>query len=401
MNRPRLRLTRTTAIAGAVTLLLGTGTAVAAAAVMSSPSPVSSSGVIDACWTNAAVNGSHIIVLQNQGTTCPSGTTPIQWNEQGPSGAPGPTGPSGPPGSAGAAGSPGPTGPSGPAGAPGPSGPSGPAGSPGANGSPGAGAVVADSAPNPPCSSGGITVTDGSGDIGYVCNGATGSPGPSGPSGPAGSPGPDGSPGTGATVAALATGDANCPNGGASITDGNGDVAYACNGATGPAGPAGTTGQNSFSAYSTSSLTVPNDTSGSYTEIPGLTVTFTEPSGNPVVLVSTDGGVATNSEADLGYSYVDIEVFVDGRTLPPSEWGGLSCGVEAMNTDTYTTSGAYGVQNWALQSTIPYGAFLAGSTHTITVAAAGLNFGGGASATVGGDSSSFLQGNLTVTILNT
>lgn len=57
--------------------------------------------------------------------------------------------------------------------------------------------------------------------------------------------GPAGAPGTGATVASLASGNANCAPGGASITDGKGDVAYACNGAagaTGPQGPAGSSG---------------------------------------------------------------------------------------------------------------------------------------------------------------
>jgi hypothetical protein len=47
MNRPGPRPTRTVIVAGAVALMLGAGTAVAAAAVMSDPSPVSSSGVID------------------------------------------------------------------------------------------------------------------------------------------------------------------------------------------------------------------------------------------------------------------------------------------------------------------------------------------------------------------
>jgi len=196
MRRPRLRPTRTiivACVAGAVTLLAGS--AVAAATVLSAPSPVSSSGVIDGCWTNAEVNGSHIIVLQDQGTTCPKGTTPISWNESGPAGptgGPGPSGPAGPAGASGAAGAlgpGGPPGPAGPAGSNGPAGPSGPAGlagAAGANGSPGAGAVVADSAPASACSNGGITVTDGSGDIGYVCDGANGSPGQAGPSGPAG-----------------------------------------------------------------------------------------------------------------------------------------------------------------------------------------------------------------------
>ena len=158
----RLRPTRTVILAGVLTLALGAGSAVAATTMLTDPSPVSRAGVIDGCWANTAVNGSHVIVLQNQGTTCPKGTTPISWNESGPQG---PTGPAGP------------------------SGPSGPAG-------------------------------------------------PSGPSGPAGSPGASGSPGTRAAVAALPTGNANCPNGGAQISDGNGHVAYACNGTNGPAGTA-------------------------------------------------------------------------------------------------------------------------------------------------------------------
>jgi hypothetical protein len=111
MNRPRLRVTRPVIVAGAVTLMLAAGTAVAAAAVVSSASPVSSSGVIDGCWTNAEINGSHVIVLQDQGTSCPKGTTAISWNESGPSGPTGPAGPAGPTGPAGAAGPAGPAGP--------------------------------------------------------------------------------------------------------------------------------------------------------------------------------------------------------------------------------------------------------------------------------------------------
>lgn len=110
MNRPRLRPTRTVIIAGTVTLVLTAGTAAATAAVMEANSPVSSSGVIDGCYTTGAINGSHVFVLQDQGTQCPRGTTPIQWNASGPSGAPGATGPSGPSGPAGPSGPPGPPG---------------------------------------------------------------------------------------------------------------------------------------------------------------------------------------------------------------------------------------------------------------------------------------------------
>jgi hypothetical protein len=102
---PRVHPTRTIMVASAVTLLLAGGTAAAAAAIASSP--VDSSGVIHGCWTNAALNGSHVFVLQDSGTSCPKGTTPISWNQTGPSGPagpPGPAGPSGPPGPSGPAG---------------------------------------------------------------------------------------------------------------------------------------------------------------------------------------------------------------------------------------------------------------------------------------------------------
>lgn len=101
------------AIAGAcVILILGTGSTAAYAALTGSP--VDSSGMIHGCWTNTAINGTHVFVLQDAGTTCPKGTTAISWNQQGP---PGPAGP---------AGSPGPPGPQGPKGDTGPAGPPGP-----------------------------------------------------------------------------------------------------------------------------------------------------------------------------------------------------------------------------------------------------------------------------------
>jgi Collagen triple helix repeat (20 copies) len=131
MNRPRLRPTRTVIIAGAVTLLLAGGGAAAYATVLN---PVSSSGTIYGCYTNAEVNGSHALVLQDTGTTCPKGTTAISWNASGPPGPTGPAGPSGLTGPSGAAGSPGPSGPSGAAGPSGPSGPAGPTGAAGPSG---------------------------------------------------------------------------------------------------------------------------------------------------------------------------------------------------------------------------------------------------------------------------
>lgn len=187
------------AAAGAVALVVAVGgTALAAGA--SSGGPVSSSGVITGCYTAPNKEGSSQLTLQNAGTNCPSGESAVSWSEQGPTGPQGPVGPQG---------------------ATGPQGPAGPAGAQGAPGQSGPGLVVGSAAPGA-CANGGIQIDDAYSDVGNLCNGNTG---PAGPAGPAGQPG------AGATVASLASGDSKCPSGGASITDGNGNAAYACNGA--------------------------------------------------------------------------------------------------------------------------------------------------------------------------
>lgn len=123
------------AIGGTIALTVGGSTAYAAVA----GSPVSS-GVVNGCYANAEVNGSHVLVLQDTGTSCPKGTTAVKWNQTGPAGPIGPTGATGAAGAigatgatgaagaAGATGATGATGPAGPAGAEGPQGPPGPAG---------------------------------------------------------------------------------------------------------------------------------------------------------------------------------------------------------------------------------------------------------------------------------
>ncbi len=67
-------------------------------------------------------------MLQDTGTSCPSGTTAVTWNQQGPQGPAGGTGPAGPAGPAGPKGDTGSAGPTGAAGPPGATGPAGPAG---------------------------------------------------------------------------------------------------------------------------------------------------------------------------------------------------------------------------------------------------------------------------------
>jgi hypothetical protein len=79
------RLGRRGLIVVATAGLLVGGGGVAFATVAAS-GPVDGSGVIHGCYSNAAINGSHVLVLQDAGTNCPRGTTPVAWNEQGPAG---------------------------------------------------------------------------------------------------------------------------------------------------------------------------------------------------------------------------------------------------------------------------------------------------------------------------
>jgi hypothetical protein len=115
-----MRIRKRYAIPAVIAVLLAGGGTAAYATVIASP--VSSSGVIDGCYTSAEIKGSHVFVLQDQGTACPKGTTPISWNQTGPSG------PAGPSGATGATGPAGPTGLTGATGATGPAGPAGPSG---------------------------------------------------------------------------------------------------------------------------------------------------------------------------------------------------------------------------------------------------------------------------------
>jgi hypothetical protein len=110
-------------ITGAAALALVAGGTAAGAAIAASP--VDGSGVIHGCYTSKAINGSHVIVLQDAGTACPSGTTAVTWNQQGPAGPAGPAGPQGPKGDTGATGPKGDTGATGATGPPGPAGPAG------------------------------------------------------------------------------------------------------------------------------------------------------------------------------------------------------------------------------------------------------------------------------------
>lgn len=212
MRQPRLR-TVLIAIGAAIAVVAGSTTAYAAIA-----GPVDGSGVIHGCYTDKALNGSHVIVLQDAGTTCPQGTTAISWNQQGPAGATGPvgptgaTGPAGPSGPAGATGLQGPKGDTGATGTQGSAGPQGPQGSQGPAGADGSTVLNGTGAPAGTLGHDGDFYLDTAADILYGPKasgtwpmpgtslvgpaGRTGSTGPAGPQGFAGPQGPAGADGS-------------------------------------------------------------------------------------------------------------------------------------------------------------------------------------------------------------
>jgi hypothetical protein len=137
-----------------------------------------SSGVVHTCYSQSTGTWRPIDYPTQK---CKSGEVQLDINQKGPKGDAGPAGPAGAKGDTGA---------------PGPAGPAGPAGPSGARGQPGA---------------------DGSN-------------------------GDDGKDGISVTSTTLASGDANCPDGGSQFIAAGGNVTYACNGAPGtdgtsPAGP--------------------------------------------------------------------------------------------------------------------------------------------------------------------
>jgi hypothetical protein len=111
------------AVGAGLVVIVGATTAYAA----EKPSAVVSNGVIQGCVSTWSIDGAHRLLLHDTNSTCPRGTTDLNWNQRGPSGPKGPAGAAGPPGATGPAG---PQGAAGPEGAAGPAGPStlGPAG---------------------------------------------------------------------------------------------------------------------------------------------------------------------------------------------------------------------------------------------------------------------------------
>jgi hypothetical protein len=128
-----------------------------------------------------------------------------------------------------------------------------------------------------------------------------------------GAPGVNGTNGIGATVAQVPPvppGTGPCGlEGGALVTDGNGNIVYVCN------GHSGTTGQGAGMAVSGNIVfppipAVPN-TPAPIVNVPDLSLGVSVTESAAGVVVTTDGGVQINSAVIGQYVIVDILLFVD------------------------------------------------------------------------------------------
>jgi hypothetical protein len=112
-------------------------------------------------------------------------------------------------------------------------------------------------------------------------------------------------------VASLANGDANCPNGGASVTDGNGTTAYACNGANG-------TGTTDLQAFQVNQDAFVLPGGGARVPLPGLSETLTSATDSVYVVNAN-----VSAFAPAGPTGVSCQMAIDGalRSFPnASAW---------------------------------------------------------------------------------
>ncbi|MGC4040275.1 MAG: hypothetical protein QM710_05695 [Flavobacterium sp.] len=141
-------------------------------------------------------------------------------------------------------------------------------------------------------------------------------------------------------------------------------------------------GQNSATTFSSAGVTI--TAAAAFTLIPGLTTTITVPV-NCTLLVTADVGISTNSTSATGYSATDVALIVDGATLTNGGYRRIYCNNNVANQFT--------VQHASMSQALT----LTAGSHSIALYAAGA--GVGASSVVGGNNTSVLQGELTVTFI--
>jgi hypothetical protein len=216
--------------------------------------------------------------------------------------------------------------------------------------------------------------------------GPPGEPGAAGEMGTMGTPGSAGAAGSAGQACWDLNNNGTCDLGTEDTnSDGTCDVGDCIGppGAAGTPGAPGTTGQLGSGVFGTAALTVTPTTV--LTGIPGLSTTVNVPAAS-VVMIATDGGVATTATVATGFSTVDVVILVDGA-LPPV--GGGYKRIIAANT-----TGITGVfLPWSMSVVVS----LAAGNHTISVGALGTN--SGSNATVSGDVNSVNQGSLSVLVL--
>ena len=126
--------------------------------------------------------------------------------------------------------------------------------------------------------------------------------------------------------------------GGAQLTDGAGNVTYVCDGATGatgPAGPAGTTGQSATTSFGNAALA--SNSMNSF--IPGLGQMVTVPA-HARVLVQSTGGMQTSATAVGGFSIVEFGLY-DTFNLVTTLESGTRRRLTAANVTTTERGYAY------------------------------------------------------------
>jgi hypothetical protein len=214
------------------------------------------------------------------------------------------------------------------------------------------------------------------------CAGAAGAAGPAGASGPSGDPGPTGA--AGATGPSGPSGDPGLtgPTGPAGANGATGPAG--ANGPTGPTGPAGLYNETYFDAEIAG---VPVSTTA-WVILPGLsrTITLTAPAK---VVISSNGGVQTNSLTLDGGSIVDVALWNNAALLPDGGFKRLT----ALNM------GAAAPQNlvscfeyWAMECTLT----LPAGTYTFDVRGRWI---AGSAATIGGNNTTVMQGVMNIMVI--
>jgi hypothetical protein len=141
-------------------------------------------------------------------------------------------------------------------------------------------------------------------------------------------------------------------------------------------------GQSSTSSFNTGSITLNNGAGFFYAT--GYPVTVNIPA-NSTVLVTADIGVQTNSNSTAGYSTVDVALIVDGAF--PAD--GVYQRLTVTNNGGVVFCFDYSSISQAFSS-------LSAGNHTFGIAGQCV---GGTSATFGGNNTTVLQGEMTVTII--